>query len=271
MAPDSLPPDWAQGPTVLDSLRRFWWVVAITALIGAGLGVAYGLVERDPVYTADAELSVGRVDVATQAIPGFVAASRTLADTYSRAITAREVVDQIARKTGLSRSEVIDRVTATPIPNTATMQVIAEAGSNARAVAIANVASRTLVDYVHKTNRFNPQTRSLLNRYRRAAQELSEAKVARTAAARNGTVADQTAAQAKLLEAKLKAKAAASLYGSSQSGQASPNTLILLAPAGTAESDENSTTQRAGFAGAVVGVIVGGLLALFLGRRRRFT
>jgi capsular polysaccharide biosynthesis protein len=271
MAPASLPPDWAVQPTVLESLRRYWWLIVLFGLIGAGLGVAYGQFQRDPVYTAETELSVGRVDVATQAIPGFVAASRTLADTYSRAISAKAVVDRISHKTGLPKSEVIDRVTATPIPNTATMQVIAEAGTSARAVAIANVASDTLVDYVQKTNRFNPQTRSLLNRYRRAAEEYSAAKVARTAAVRNGTLAEQTDTQARLLEAKLKMKAAASLYGSSQNGQASPNTLILLAPAGTADSDENSTTQRAGFAGAVGGIIVGGLLALLLTRRRRFS
>ena len=60
MAPASLPPDWDTGPTVLDSLRRYWWLVCLTALIGAGLGVAYGLVQRDPVYTAETELSVGR-------------------------------------------------------------------------------------------------------------------------------------------------------------------------------------------------------------------
>jgi capsular polysaccharide biosynthesis protein len=256
---------------VLDSFRRYWWLICLTALIGAGLGVAYGLVQRDPVYTAETELSVGRVDVATQAIPGFVAASRTLADTYSRAISASEVVDRISRKTGLSKAEVIDRVTATPVPNTATMSVFAEAGSSARAVAIADVASRTLVDYVQETNRFNPQTRSLLNRYRRAAAEFSEAKIARTIAVRNGTVAEQTDTQAHMLEAKLKMKAAASLYGSSQNGQASPNTLILLAAAGTADSDESSTTQRAGFAGAVGGIIVGGLLALLLARRRRLS
>lgn len=270
LAPASVPAEWGAGPSVLESLGRYWWLICLMALVGTGVGLAYGM-NRNPVYSAETQLSVGRVDVATQAIPGFVAASRTLADTYSRAITAREVVDRISRKTGLSRSEVLDRVTATPVPNTATMQVIADAESGAKAVAIANVASRTLVGYVQKTNRFNPQTSSLLNRYRRAAAEFSAAKVARTAAVRSGTVAEQTATQAQLLEAKLDMKAAASLYGSSQAGQASPNTLILLAPAGVAESDGKSTTQRAGLAGAVGGTIVGGLLALALARRRRFS
>ncbi len=266
-----LPAEWGDPPNALDALRRFWWVVLITALIGAGLGVAYGL-QRDEVYTAEANLSVGRVDVATQAIPGFVAAARTLADTYSRAIAAREVVDRISRRTGLSKAEVIDRVTATPIPETATMNVFAEASSSARAAALANVAGRTLVEYVQETNRFNPQSQALLSRYRRYAAEFSSAQIARTAAQRNGTVAEQTDAQALLLEAKLKMKATAALYGSSQSGQASPNTLFLLAPAGTAESDQDSTTQRAGFAGAVGGLVVGLLLAFLFARiswRRR--
>lgn len=271
--PSHVPAEWGESSAVLESLRLFWWVICLTAVIGAGVGVAYGL-ERDPVYTAQAELSVGRVDVSTQAIPGFVAASRTLADTYSRAISAREVVDEISRKTGLSRSEVLDRVTATPIPETATMNVLAEGPSSAEAVALANVSSRTLVDYVQETNRFNPQSESLLNRYRRAAEEFSAARIALTAATRQGTVDERTAAQASVLEAKLRMKAAASLYGSSQAGQASPNTLLLLAPAGIADSDKHSTTQQAGFAGAVAGIILGALLALLLAellwRRGRF-
>ncbi len=271
-APSSLPAEWGTGPTVLDRLRQFWWVICLTALIGTGVGLAYGL-QRNSVYTAEAELSVGRVDVATQAIPGFVAASRTLADTYSRAITARQVVGRISRKTGLSPREVIDRVTAAPIPETATMQVLADEESGAAAIALANVASRTLVDYVQETNRFNPQTRDLLNRYRRAAAEFSSAKIARDAARQSGTVEAETSAQADLLEAKLRMKAAASLYGSSQAGQASPNTLIPLAPASLAQSDQDSATQRAGFAGAVGGAVLGVLLALVLPvswRRGRF-
>jgi len=272
-APSSLPAEWSSGPTVLDRLRRYWWVICLTALIGTGVGIAYGL-QRNEVYTAETELSVGRVDVSTQAIPGFVAASRTLADTYSRAITARHVVGRISRKTGLSPTEVIDRVTAAPIPETSTMHVLADEESGAAAMTLANVASRTLVDYVQKTNRFNPQTQDLLDRYRRAAAQFSAAKIARTAAQRGGSVDEQTKTQARLLEAKLRMKAAASLYGSSQAGQASPNTLILLSPAALAESDQDSTVQRAGFAGAVGGIIFGVLLALVLPtswRRGRFS
>src|SRR4051794_31717283 len=53
-APSSLPPDWDVRPTVLDSLRRYWWLVCLIGLIGAGLGIAYAQLQRDPVYTADA-------------------------------------------------------------------------------------------------------------------------------------------------------------------------------------------------------------------------
>jgi hypothetical protein len=271
--PASVPAEWDASPTLLESLQRFWWLVCLFALLGAGLGVAYGL-QRDPEYTAEAELSVGRIDVATQAIPGFVAASRTLADTYSRAIGAKRVVHTISRKTGLSESEVVDRVAATPIPSTATMHVIADEDSDEAAVSLANVASRTLVEYVQKTNRFNPQTRDLLDRYRRAAATFGRARVARDDAVHGGTAEERATTQASLLEAKLRMKAAAVLYGSSQAGQASPNTLLLLAPAATSDNDRSSTTQRAGFAGAVGGIIVGGLLALLLAqafwRRGRF-
>jgi hypothetical protein len=249
-------------------------LICIVGLLGAGLGVAYGL-KREPVYTAEAQLSVGRVDVSTQAIPGFVAASRTLADSYSRALSARQVVDTISRKTGLSKPEVLDRVSATPIPNTATLHLLADGGPDVSAVALANVSSRTLIQYVQKTNKFNPQSKGLLKEYKRAAADFSAARVAHKEAVRNGDAAGQADTSAQMLEAKLQMQSVATLYGSSTAGQASPNTLQMLAPAGTATSDRDSTTQRAGFAGAVGGIILGALLALLLAqfawRRGRIT
>ncbi len=254
--------------TPLDALRRHWWILVALGLIGAALGVGYGL-QRDPVYSSDAELSVGRVDVSTQAIPGFAVASQTLADTYSRAIVASPVVNAVAKKAHLSRSEVHDQVTASPIPQTATMQVIADAGSRDRAVSLANNAARSLISYVHTVNRFNPQSNALLKRYRRAADDFSRAKLLSEGAQHHGSLDDRAHAQARLLEAKLRMQEAAGLYGSSQQGQASPNSLEMLAPAATATSDRASTTQRAGLAGAVGGVLLGGLVAIALGQRRQ--
>jgi uncharacterized protein involved in exopolysaccharide biosynthesis len=246
--------------TVLDALQRFWLVLILMTLLGAGAGVLYGL-SAEPNYTAEARLSVGRVDVPTQAIPGYATAALTLADAYSRAIISKKVVDPIERKTGLSTSEVLDRVTAAPIPETATVRVFAEAGTASEAVEVVNASARSLVRYVRNLNRDNPDSKRLLEQFNDASKKYGEA---RSALKREGSSAE---AEAKVKTAQLQVSTLGSLYTASQAGQASPNTLQVLALAAGAESDRSSTTQQAVLVGAVIGLMLGALLALGLERR----
>jgi capsular polysaccharide biosynthesis protein len=248
------------NPTILDSLQRFWLVLVLTTLVGAVLGVGYGLI-TDPKYTAEAQLSVGRIDVQTQSIPGFTGASITLADTYSRAIAADQVITEVAGKTGLSRSEVIDRVSAAPIPETGTVRVFADGDTTEESISTANAAADALVSYVRNLNRFNPDSARLLKQYEDASAELGTAQ---QDLAQQGRTPDALAA---VKRAQLKVNTLGSLYQSSQAGQASPNTLQVLTLAADATSDRTSTLERAGLVGGVVGLLLGALLALVLERR----
>ena len=250
----------------LDAMRRFWWLLVLTVLIGAGLGFAYGH-QRDPAYTAEARLSVGRVDVPTQAIAGFQTAAQTLAGTYSRAIVARNVVVPVAKKVDLSPDEVTQHLGATPIPESGIVRVLGVTHDSASAIRIANVGAKALVRYVHHLNEFNPQTRDLLTQYRKA--------VAALVAAQHLTPSkDLTQDQitAKIYQARLKVNSTSALYGQSQQGTAAPNTLQVLALAIDSTSDRTAIIERAAFAGAVGGLVVGVLLATAfqaLGNRRR--
>lgn len=243
--------------TAFDAMRHFWWLLILLALAGAGAGVAYGL-SRDASYVAETRLSVGRIDVSTQTIPSFTTAAVSLADTYSRAIVASQVIARIEQQTDLPAQEALERVSASPIPETSTVSVFAEAGSSARAVKLANASARVLVGYVRKLNRFNPDSDQLLQRYGDAVEAFTEARAAR---ARSGTSPET---QAELLTAKLELQTAASLYTTSQQGQASTNTLQVLALAADAEDDGSETTQQAAFVGAIAGLLFGMLLALLL-------
>lgn len=251
-----------RSATPLDAMRRFWWLIALMALIGAGSGIAYGLM-RNPVYTAEARLTVGRIDVRTQTIPGFAFAARALAETYSRAIVARKVVVPVSKKTGVPPAEVDDHLFATPIPESGVIQVLGEDDSSDAAVRYANVGGRTLIDYVRQLNKFNPQSRELLRRYRQAAEALAEARARRPA---TGPIPPSLVAE--LAEARVRLRTAEALYGSSQAGQAAPNTLQLLALATGASSDRGSFVQRAAFAGAVGGLLIGIALALLFQARQ---
>jgi capsular polysaccharide biosynthesis protein len=247
-------------PTILESLQRFWLVVVLFTAIGIGAGVVYGL-QADPDYTAEAQLSVGRVDVATQSIPGFTSASITLADTYSRAIHADQVVADTAKATGLTDSEVIDQVTAAPIPETGTLRVFADSSSTSDAVEIANAAAKGLVEYVRKLNQFNPDAARLLNQYEEASVALGKA---RQKLHEDGSDPDAVAA---VQRAQLQVTTIGNLYQSSQAGQSAPNTLQLLTLAVDADSDRSSTIQRAALVGGIIGLLLAVLLAPLAERR----
>ena len=248
------------GPTVFEAMREFWWLILFTALVGAGCGVVYGLV-REPTYTAESRLSVGRIDVSTQSITGFVVAAQTLADSYSRAIVARPVVRDTAAAAGIAPSEVVERLSASPIPQSPVMQVSATGETEREAVRTANAGSRALVDYVQRLNRFNPDSKDLLARFNRASQRYGEA---RAALLESGGSA---AAQAKVSGARLEVRTAEDLYRISQAGQATPNTLQPLALAVDAKGDQSSTLQQAIFAGVVFGFLLGAGLAQLAYRR----
>ena len=247
-------------PTILESVQRFWFAIVIATVIGAGIGVAWGLA-ADEEFSAEAQLTVGRIDVQTQSIPGFTTAAVTLADTYSRAIVADRVVAAIAKKTGLSRDQVLDDVSAAPIPETGTVRVFADAPTSAKAISVANASADALVTYVRSLNRFNPDSRRLLQQYQDASQELGKA---RAKVAEDGKSPE---ALAEVQRAQLRVNTIGGLYQSSQAGQASPNTLQPLAPAADADGDRSSNVQRAALVGAVVGLLLGCLLTLLLERR----
>ena len=74
--------------SAFDAVRRYWWLLGALGVIGAALAYVVAREERKPIYTAEARLAVGRIDVSTQSIPGFATASQLLADSYSRAIVS---------------------------------------------------------------------------------------------------------------------------------------------------------------------------------------
>lgn len=252
-----LPPP---APSVFDAVRRYWWLLAILALIGVGGGVIFGFA-RTPLYTAESRLNVGRVNVSTQSIPGFQQAALVLADSYSRAIVGRQVVSSVEQKTGLSANSVANDLTAVQIPQTNIVRVLGEASSEAAAVKLSVVGSKALIAYVGKLNGFDPQSQTVLKEYRKAVSNYAAAKAALPAGQQPNTDPAVSAA-------KLKLRTIGGVYATNSAGQAAPNTLQALALATTAGSDRGTILQRAIFAGALAGLIAGTLLAIPMARRR---
>lgn len=132
---------------VLEAMRWHWITALLPVLVLVGGAVALGLL-REPVHTASSRLSVQVAAGGPAALAGSVTAAGKLASSYSRAIEAEPVVDDVARRASLSPQKVRDRISATQVPDTPVITVSATGGRERQAVALANLAAQGLQDYV---------------------------------------------------------------------------------------------------------------------------
>src|SRR5690242_184386 len=110
------PPEVHEGVDLLVAVRRHALVFILPIILGVVLLGGYGLL-RDPQYTAESRLSVGRLDVQTQGLPGFTQAGELLGAAFARAIDAPAITKPAARAAGVSQQEAADALSASQIPS----------------------------------------------------------------------------------------------------------------------------------------------------------
>jgi hypothetical protein len=238
-------------------------VIALTAL-----GVFAGLA-RTPTYTATAKLSVGRLNIAAPgALAGFQTAVSSLADAYSRSVSADGVVDPVARRLRLDPRDVRRRVSAVPIPGTPVFRVRGDGDTAGAAIRITNGASTALIAYVDRLNRTNPDAARLLGELNAAAlansRAASTARRARAAwQARHSARTRQALerAQAQADTAKVQLDAVARTYVSSEQGGGATSIVQILARASDASSDRVRFLEVSVFVGLIAGIALGVALA----------
>lgn len=110
---------------------RIRWALTIALVVGlAGVGGVAGYL-RTPTYTSTVDLAIGTGALATNSVPGYVQAVETLAGSFSRTIDADAITAEVARRTGMSTSDVIGSLTASPVPDSSIVRIDA-VGSNAK-------------------------------------------------------------------------------------------------------------------------------------------
>jgi uncharacterized protein involved in exopolysaccharide biosynthesis len=284
-APSSPPPDALMSPPLpingngnhgifdrpggpfVTALSRHKLAIAICALLFAALGLAFGLL-RSPTYTGSASLQVGQVNPNSPGFVGYTQSASSLAEVFSRAIYAEPVLKQVETELGLPAAVAAERLSAEPIALSPVFRVVAEGPSATAAEKLANAASEAVVTYVGKSNSANPQSAALLHEAHEAAVGLrrAEAKVNHLAADSSAGLLEAEAARN---VAKLKLEAISKSYVETVATQAPRAGLVsLVAGATTAESDRHSKAQLYAFVGLLVGLLVGGCIALLLERRR---
>lgn len=130
------------GPNTLASpvsalMRR--WPLALALIVVCGLaGLVVGT-RMTPTYTAEARVAVGPGDMSAGAIAGFPQATRNMAADYSRWVTQQGLVE-VPEGVALS---------ASPVPESNVIRVIAEGSDETAARSAADAAAKALVTKVN--------------------------------------------------------------------------------------------------------------------------
>ncbi len=106
------------------------------------------------LYTAQASLVVGRIDVPGNAVPGYAQATNTLAGTYSRFVGSDTHLEEMAFLTGVEPAELqrLGDIEASNIEQSAIILVRAHSVDEQNALQLADIASAALVRVVTGVN-----------------------------------------------------------------------------------------------------------------------
>jgi hypothetical protein len=255
---------------VSEAMRRYALVVVLPALLLAGLGVAYGL-HRSPTYSASAENVVQALSPSVAQLPGAIQAAQDLASNQSRLIDSDGIAGPLAQRLGTTSDYVAGHVSATPVPNSTVIRIDADGPSADDAIALANGAARAFAAYVNRQTTTDAEGDAILDGYREASAAYRRELVAKQGIDRAGAAASPTErlrAASALDAAQLRRQALSAQYQTVIQSQGTAPSVKPFVVAHTATSDRIPTAELYGFAGAIVGFVIGAALATLLANRR---
>lgn len=233
------------------------------------VAAAIGLAHR-PTYTAEARLSVGRVNVPAFTVQGVIQGNATLAINYARAINAQPVFQGASQQVGVSPGVARDALSASPVPDSTLIRVEASAHDRSLAVRLANAGATSLATYVNQLN--TDPTPNLLAQYRQVQITLQQIR-SRIDGVKfhqgSPGSAQQTLRQysADYQTARLQALDLSNRYQYARSNASADTAVQLLVSATTANSDSVSVLERVMLIGVVGGLVLGATLALLRANR----
>lgn len=131
-------------------LLMFWhraWIILLVAILTAAIGFSYAWFFITPTYSSSIQLYVNNN---YENSPGFsssqLTASQQLADTYMVIMRSRNVLNEVAKETGLpySYSQLRGMISASSVQETEVFQVTVTCEDPAHAKTIANALAKVL-------------------------------------------------------------------------------------------------------------------------------
>ncbi len=265
-------------------------LIGTVAALGLLAGVAIGY-EHPAAYSAQAQLMVGRSSsMQEDQVPGLAAGIQALASNYARLITSQDVT--AATERALHRSSLPGTLSATPVPQSSVINVIATSPNESQALALANAGAAALTQVVTTdTNDTQAQLQPLLGSYTKAENAFQSA----TAEANllqhrlnvlfnqigNNTPTPLQTAEESALNSEIVAEQTKASFAQLQAGAYSNQYVNALPPlteqeemvqqtGGATYTGDNrkSFTEAAGLLGLVGGVVVGLAGAVWADTRR---
>lgn len=274
----------ASPSVVVEAVGRRKLLVLLLGLVLAAVGVAGGLT-RKPVWTARSTLQIGsKLNPNSPAFYSFVQSTTNLATTLSRTVDATGVIRSIQKDTNLDPISITKRITATPVPAGAAIDVLATGPTQSSAIRLANAASAAMVRYEAHANSSAGTASAVYVALRRQADVVANAQAAvrhlravqqlkTTADGTNPSTRESPAlvmANAALGAAQARATALGNAYTQALEQQPSGDTLVTpLTRAFTATSDRTKKIELFGFAGLAGGILIASAIATLLEQRRR--
>jgi capsular polysaccharide biosynthesis protein len=274
-----------ERPTALRAVRRFWYLVLLCALLGAGTGAFYAF-KRPPIYTASSRLAALSVNNSNAAsLAGSLQAAQELASTFARVVESSQVTQAVAASLNTTPAWVTQHLNGTPIPSSPFVRIDANASSPGVAMQAANSALKALTSYARRLVAVSQGSPSLTATIRSKSLALSRAQsrlghlkgqaqgqaaraqaLGLTSTTSPGLQNQIDAATAQVIEAQTQLNGAQAAYTNLAAAQGSERTSISRSLATTATSDRTQVAEIAILLGLLIGGLVGAAAAMALAR-----
>ena len=255
-------------------LRRWWWLLVLGAVIGAGAGY-FVAQSKIPLYRSQATLMIGRFVQSANPNYNEVYTAQRLANVYADLIQREPILQAAAAELGLEPAEIAGKASARPIPDTQLLEISVTDIDSRRAKLIADEIIRQLIlqsptsddDEEQKANRafVKDQLAELRTNIANAQQQLQQLRDAIQIETTEAGV-NQRQVEIDGLQSKLNAWQSnyASLLSFSQATENKVNILTVIEPAVLPEFPINATGWRDVALAAVIGLLLAGGVAFLL-------
>lgn len=131
-------------------LALFWqwaWLIALVTMI-AGL-VAFLVSQRmTPVYSASTTIYINEAPSTKTTDYNSIITSERISGTYSKMITTRPILEEVAQRVGVAVDYLDDKITVSPIRDTTLIQISVKSSDPRLAAQIANEVANVFSDHV---------------------------------------------------------------------------------------------------------------------------